>query len=103
MHPAAAHPNAIQQRIDCDWRNAQWESMLLNGNFVELDNEGNPRSIFGGKYSSEKLKRMSVADLRVVAIELALDLPAALKFKKDILPLVKQAVETKSSKVQEDA
>ncbi len=46
---------------------------------------------------------MSVADLRVVAIELDLDLPAALKFKKDILPLVKQDVETKSSKVQEDA
>ena len=70
-HFPDGHAKAGQPVIDCEWRK-DGHSVECDGSFVELDNNGDPRLLFGGNYPMDYIAKMNELELGNVIEEMHL-------------------------------
>ncbi len=88
-HYPEGHPKAGQPVIDCDWVDANNNHVDHNGTFVELNNQGKPRKLYG-RSSYGKIGSMNATQLKAVAVDLGIIGAETHATKAQLLPLVRE-------------
>ncbi len=94
-HYPPGHPKEGQSVIDCDWLDAGNRHVDVNGSFVELNNEGKPRYIYG-RINLPPGK--NTAELRATADRLGVEYTQA-----DVNKVLRDKIKCKIASMKADA